>query len=119
MIVLVLLVLLAMLTPLMAKQVTGDAPLFSASTNKHTALATAEAGIQWYRDNLDSHSAYYNYTAANNPLNDPALSGFCGAALLLRVTSPAPIPPRLSTTCRTLQTSQARPEMKSVPWFSP
>ncbi len=81
MIVLILLVLLAMLTPLMAKQVTGDAPLFSASTNRHAALAAAEAGIQWYRDNLDSHSAYYNYTAANNPLNDPALSGFCGAGL--------------------------------------
>ena len=80
-IVVVLLVLLAMLGPLMARQVTGDAPLFNASTNKHAALAAAEAGIQWYRDNLDSNSAYYNYTAANNPLNDPVLSGFCGAGL--------------------------------------
>jgi len=80
-IVVVLLALLVLLVPFMVRQVTVDAPLFNSSTNKHAALAAAEAGIQWYRDNLDSHSAYYNYTAANNPDNDPALSGYCGAGL--------------------------------------
>ena len=82
MIVVVLLALLVILAPFMAKQVTGDTPLFNASTNQHAALAAAEAGVQWYRDNLDSHSAYYNYTAANPPSPaDPALSGYCGAGL--------------------------------------
>jgi len=76
-IVVVLLALLVLLAPLMARQVIGDAPLFNTSTNKHAALAAAEAGIQWYRDNLDSHSAYFNYPASS----DPALSGYCGAGL--------------------------------------
>lgn len=81
-IVVVLLALLVILAPFMARQVTGDTPLFNASTNQHAALAAAEAGVQWYRDNLDSHSAYYNYTAANPPSPaDPALSGYCGAGL--------------------------------------
>ncbi len=78
-IVVVLLVLLAALAPLMAGQVITDAPLLNASTSSHAALAAAEAGVQWYRDNLDSYSNYYTYTAANNPTHDPALSGWCGA----------------------------------------
>ncbi|HLN05337.1 MAG TPA: hypothetical protein VK217_03585 [Acidimicrobiales bacterium] len=80
-IVLVLLILLAALAPIMARQVTSDTPLLALSTNKHAALAAAEAGIQWYRDNLDSYSAYYTYSAANNPTHDAALSGWCGAGL--------------------------------------
>ncbi len=89
-IVLVLLVLLATLAPVMAGQVTSDTPLLARSTNKAAALAAAEAGIQWYRDNLDSYSAYYAYNSGNNPTNDAALAalstsnpnqGWCGAGL--------------------------------------
>jgi Tfp pilus assembly protein PilX len=81
-IVVVLLVLLATLAPVMAGQVIRDTPLLNSSASKHAALSAAEAGIQWYRDNLDTYSAYYNYTAANPPSTpDPALTGFCGAGL--------------------------------------
>jgi len=78
-IVVVLLFLLAALAPLMAGQVTDDTSLLALSTNKHAALAAAEAAIQWYRDNLDSYPNYYQYSAAFNPINDAALSGYCGA----------------------------------------
>ena len=78
-IVVVLLVLLATLAPFMAGQVTRDDPLLISSSNKHAALAAAEAGLQWYRDNLDSYPSYWVYSSSNNPLNDAALSGYCGA----------------------------------------
>jgi len=79
-IVVVLLALLAVLAPMMARQVTSDAPLLTSSSNKHAALAAAEAGIQWYRVNLDSHSAYFNYSSSNPPPGgDLALTGYCGA----------------------------------------
>jgi Tfp pilus assembly protein PilX len=79
--VLVILVLLASLAPLMAGQVISDTSLLNKATNKSAALAAAEAGIQWYRDNLDTYSDYYTYTSANNPTNDAALSGYCGAGM--------------------------------------
>jgi len=79
-IVIILLVLLAALAPVMAGQITRNTPLLIQTTNKHAALAAAEAGIQWYRDNLDSYSAYFNYSAGNLPSGgDAALSGWCGA----------------------------------------
>jgi Tfp pilus assembly protein PilX len=79
-IVVILLVLLAALAPVMAGQVTRDTPLLTSTTNKHAALAAAEAGIQWYRDNLDTYSAYFNYSATNLPSGgDAAMSGYCGA----------------------------------------
>ena len=79
-IVVVLLVLLATLAPVMAGQVVSDTPLLNSSASKHAALAAAEAGIQWYRDNLDTYSAYYLYSASNPPPTpDPAMAGFCGA----------------------------------------
>jgi len=79
-IVIILLVLLAALAPVMAGQITRNTPILIQTTNKHAALAAAEAGIQWYRDNLDSYSAYFNYSASNLPSGgDAALSGYCGA----------------------------------------
>ncbi|MGA3351933.1 MAG: hypothetical protein ABSD85_01945 [Acidimicrobiales bacterium] len=76
----ILLVLLAALAPVMAGQVTRNTPILVSTTNKHAALAAAEAGIQWYRDNLDTYSAYFNYTASNLPSGgDAALTGYCGA----------------------------------------
>lgn len=78
-IVVILIVLLAALGPVMVSQVTSDSPLLLSSTNKHAALAAAEAGIQWYRNHLDTNPSYYSYTATNNPTNDAALSGWCGA----------------------------------------
>ncbi|MGA2528183.1 MAG: hypothetical protein ABSG36_03355 [Acidimicrobiales bacterium] len=79
-IIVVILVLLVALAPLMARQITTDAPLLAQATDSHAALAAAEAGIQWYRDNLDSYPNYYVYSSTNNPLNDPAMSpNWCGA----------------------------------------
>lgn len=77
--IVIILVLLVALAPLMARQVTTDAPFYTQSMNNHAALAAAEAGIQWYRDNLDSDPNYYVYSASNNPVHDPAISGYCGA----------------------------------------
>jgi hypothetical protein len=92
-IVIVLILMLAVFSAVMVGPITSDTPALVASTNQHAALAAAEAGIQWYRDNLDSYSAYYSYSATNNPLNDAALSGYCGATLSsacdLSGTSPA------------------------------
>jgi hypothetical protein len=102
-IVVVLIVMLAVLTSVMVGPITSDTQSLVVSTNQHAALAAAEAGIQWYRDNLDSYSAYYSYCvpgpespnclANNNPLNDAALSSYCGAKLSstcdLSGTSPA------------------------------
>ena len=79
-IVIILLVLLATLAPVMASQIARDTPLLTATTNKHTALAAAKAGVQWYRDNLDTYSAYFNYSTTNLPTGgDAALTGYCGA----------------------------------------
>jgi hypothetical protein len=86
----------------MAGQVTKDTSLLNGSTNKSAALAAAEAGVQWYRDNLDSHSGYYVYTSSNNPYSDAALApisgntgGWCGAGAGLAATCDlgATIPP--------------------------
>ena len=44
-IIVILLVLLVALAPLMARQVTADAPLLGQSSDYHAALAAAEAGI--------------------------------------------------------------------------
>lgn len=90
-IVVVLVALLAALGPVMASQVTGDAPLLVLSTNRHAALAAAEAGIQWYRNHLDADSNYYLYSASNpaSPA-DPAMAtgGWCSSACDLGGTSP-------------------------------
>lgn len=85
--VIIMVAIIAALGPIMATSVSSDTPLLVASTNKHAAMAAAQAGIQWYRDNLDSYSQYYTYSATNNPLNDAALApityngatGFCGS----------------------------------------
>jgi hypothetical protein len=79
-IVVILLALLTALAPVMAGQISRDTPLLISTTNKHAALAAAEAGIQWYRDNLGTYSTYFNYSATNLPPGgDAALSGYCGA----------------------------------------
>ncbi len=77
----ILVAFVALFVPIMASQVTSNTSSLDAAVNKHAALAAAEAGIQWYRDELDSYSSYYTYTKANNPLGDPALAGYCGAGL--------------------------------------
>ncbi len=87
-IVLVLVVLLASLGPIMVSSITSDTPLLSSSTNSHAALAAVEAGIQWYRDSLNTDPNYFSYTNANNPIGDPALSGYCSAACDLGSTNP-------------------------------
>ena len=86
----ILVALLAVLGPVMVTSVTGDAPLVVQSTNRHAALAAAEAGIQWYRNLLDTDPNYFQYSATNNPLNDPALAvnGWCSSACDLGGTSP-------------------------------
>ncbi|MGH9172202.1 MAG: hypothetical protein ACRD0Z_15245 [Acidimicrobiales bacterium] len=80
--VLVLVLLLAVLGPLVVSEVTSDTGALVRSTNKHAALSAAEAGIQWYRNNLDAYPSYYQYSASNLPsTGDAALSGYCGSGL--------------------------------------
>ena len=120
-IIVVLLVLLVMLAPMMARQVTSDVPLVATSTEAHAALAAAEAGIQWYRDNLDSYANFYNYTSGNNPTNDAALAtgGGVARASLRPVTCQGPIHLKPSTTAPTPRTCSARPATKPGMSFSP
>lgn len=87
-IVLILVILLAAIGPVMVFQITSDAPLLTSSSNTHAALAAAEAGIQWYRDNLNTSPGYYSYSASNNVPSDPALSGYCSSQCQLGATSP-------------------------------
>ena len=90
-IIVILVVLLSVLGPMMASQITSDAPLVVLSTNKHAALAAAESGIEWYRNHLDADPNYYLYTATNLPAPaDPAMQsgGWCSSACDLGNTSP-------------------------------
>ncbi|MDA8291341.1 MAG: hypothetical protein M0Z33_06625 [Actinomycetota bacterium] len=91
-IIVILVVLLSVLGPLMASQITSDAPLVVLSTNKHAALAAAESGIEWYRNHLDANPNYYLYSASNPPSPaDPAMlaNGWCSSACDLGGTSPS------------------------------
>ncbi len=90
-IIVILVVLLSVLGPLMASQITSDAPLVVLSTNKHAALAAAESGIEWYRNHLDADPNYYLYSASNpSTPADPAMQtgGWCSSACDLGGTSP-------------------------------
>ncbi len=87
----ILMALLATLGPVVVSSETSDAPLVVQSTNRHSALAAAEAGIQWYRNQLDTNPNYFQYSATNNLLGDPALvpGGWCSSACDLGGTSPS------------------------------
>lgn len=80
-VVVILVAVLCAVGPPLVSSLLAESNLQRGADDAHAALAAAEAGVQWYRNHLNADPGYYAYTASDNPLSDPALSGWCGADL--------------------------------------
>jgi hypothetical protein len=67
-IVTLLIAVLASVAPLIVSQIAGNTGLLIATTDQHAALEAADAGVQWYENNLNTNPYYYE-----SPGSDPAI----------------------------------------------
>ncbi|HUZ22065.1 MAG TPA: hypothetical protein VMU75_16015 [Acidimicrobiales bacterium] len=68
-IVTLLIAVLASVAPLMVSQISGNTGLLLAATDQHAALEAADAGVQWYKNQLNTNPSYYE-----SPGSDPAMA---------------------------------------------
>ncbi len=89
-IVLFLILVLSTIAPLVAVQVDGEVPTLIRAANERAAVAALSAGVQFYRNHLDTDPNYATQTGCTTPTNEGLGTCSSGAVVPTFCTGLAP-----------------------------